>query len=102
MSDPHPPISLLLERVNRLGRDLQDFREGQLQLFRILTRALEGNNRALDANTRELAELRKEVRESGAEQASLAMKVDEAIMRAIQVDRRLDDRDDAQPPTGSA
>ena len=102
MSDPHPPISLLLERVNRLGRELQDFREGQLQLFRILTRALEGNNRALDANTRELTEPREEVRELGAEQASLAMKVDEAMMRAAQANRRLDDRDDGQPPAGSA
>ena len=109
MSDPHPPISLLLERQNRFARDLQDFREGQHQIVRILARNLEANTRALDANTRaldglrgEIEELRREVRELGAEQASLAMKVDEAIMRAAQVDRRLDDRNGGPPPAGSA
>lgn len=109
MSDPHPPISLLLERVNRLSRDLHDFREGQNQILRILARNVEHLGRDTAAVREELAGLRNEVRglskevhELGAEQASLAMKVDEAIMRAAQVDRRLEDRNNGQPPAGSA
>jgi len=107
MSDPHPPVSLLLERQNRLARDLGDFREGQAQLNRILARNVEANTRALDANTRaldglreEVAGLRREVREPGSEQASLAMQVSEAIMRAAQVDRRLDEQEDR--PAGNS
>lgn len=112
MSDPHPPIGLLLERVNRLSRDLGDFRESHAQINRILARNLDANTRALDANTRaleglrgEVVESRREVRELGSEQALPAMQVNEALMRAAQVDRRLDDRggrDDGQPPAGSA
>ena len=109
MSDAHPPISLLLERQNRFSRDLNDFRESQAQINRILARNLEANTRALDANTRalesvreELSGLRREVRELGSEQASLAMQVSEAIMRAAQVDRRLNDAGDRPGPGAPA
>jgi chromosome segregation ATPase len=109
VSDPHPPISPLLECVNRLSRHLGDLREGQAQINRILARNLEANTRALDANTRalkalraEIGELRRDVCDLGAEQASLAMQANEAVMRAAQVDRRLDDRDGGQTPAGSA
>jgi hypothetical protein len=83
MSDAHPPISLLLERQNRHSRELLDFREGQAQLFRILTRSLETNTRAVEANGRELtgireelAGLRREVNALAAEQTAPAMRVD--------------------------
>jgi len=45
----------------------------------------------------DLTGLRRDVREPGCEQASLAMQVGEAIMRAAQMDRRLDDQRDGQP-----
>ena len=72
MSDPHSPIGPLLERQSRSARDLQDFREGQHQTVRILARNLEANTRALDGLRGEIEELRHEVRELGAEQASPA------------------------------
>jgi hypothetical protein len=104
MSDAQP-ISLLLERQNRFSRELIDFREGQAQLFRILTRAVEANGRELAGIREELAGLRREVGALAAEQAALAIRVDEAMMRAARADRRLDEQEDRPgpaAPTGSA
>ena len=39
MSDA--PMDLLLERVNRLARDMASTREGHAQPFRVLTRAVD-------------------------------------------------------------
>ncbi len=79
-------LRILARNVEHLGREMTTVHEGLAGL------------------RDEVRGLAKEVRELGVgvEQASLAMKVDEAIMRAARVDRRLDDRDDGQPPAGSA
>lgn len=102
MSDAHPPMSLLLERQNRFSRDLNDFRESQAQINRILARNLEANTRALEGVREELSGLWREVRELGSERASPAMQVSEAIMRAAQADRRLDDAGDRPGPGAPA
>ena len=100
MSDA--PINLLLERVNRLTRDMADMREGHNQLFRILTPAVEnlrgevenvrvGVTRSVDGLREEVAGLRREVGSLASEQALLANRVEEAFSRAVRAEIRLDD-----------
>lgn len=100
MPDPDPPINLVLERLNRLHRPVLDLAESQNGHARRNTQTQHRMEDALSRIEAGMGEIRREIAALAAEQASLAMRSDEALLRAAQVDRRLDDWEDR--PVGNS
>lgn len=92
MPDANPPISLALEQLDRLHRTVLDLAESQNGHARRDAQTQHRMGHALGRIEAGMGEIRREIAALAAEQAPLAMRADEAVTRAAQLDRRLDER----------
>ena len=83
------PRNLTLERVNRLMQAVADLTESHAAQGRIMARLLTQMNANLETLT-------KEVRDVAAEQILLGNRIEEALVRAMRANIRLDEKEDAE------